>query len=106
MRIRMILTQCIWVLAVMLGIGTTGGTVRAAASPAPQDQTHDQTHDQAHDQDYSKNKNYQVGMNDGKDDKAHNEDPSRKRKFKKDDDQKPYETGYQLGHQGDQPDHR
>jgi hypothetical protein len=94
--------QCIWVLVVVLGIATSGGTVRAAASPAPQDQTHDQ----AHDQDYSKNKNYQLGMNDGKDDKAHKKDHSRNRKFKKDDDQKAYEAGYQLSHQGDQPDHR
>jgi hypothetical protein len=37
-------------------------------------------------------------MRDGKDDKAHNKDHSRKRKFKKDDDQKAYETGYQQGH--------
>jgi hypothetical protein len=97
MRIRMNVTQCIWVLAVVLGIGITGGTVRAAASPSSQDQTHDQ--------DYSKNKNYQVGMRDGKDDKAHNRDHSRKRNFKKDDDHKAYEAGYQVGHQGDQPDH-
>jgi len=102
MRIRINSTQCIWVLAVVLCVGATGGTVLSAASPAPQDQTHDQ----AHDQDYSKNKNYQVGMHDGKDDKAHNRDHSRNRKFKHDDDQKAYETGYQLGRQGDQPDHR
>ena len=44
-------------------------------------------------------------MRDGKDDKAHNKDHSRNRKFKKDDDQKAYEAGYQLGHQDDQPDH-
>jgi hypothetical protein len=85
------------VLAVVLGIGITGGAVRATASPSSQDQ--------AHDQDYSKNKNYQVGVRDGKDDKAHNKDHSRNRKFKKDDDQKAYEAGYQVGHQGDQPDH-
>lgn len=98
MRVRMNLRQCVWVLALALGTGITGGTIRAAASPLSQDQTHDQ----AHDQDYSKNKNYQVGMHDGKDDKAHNKDHSRKRKFKKDDDQKAYEAGYQQGHQGDQ----
>ena len=54
--------------------------------------------DKAQAQDYSKNKNYQVGTRDGKDDKAHNKDHSRKRKFKKDDDQKAYESGYQQGH--------
>jgi hypothetical protein len=37
-------------------------------------------------------------MRDGKDDKAHNKDHSRKRTFKKDDDQKAYESGYQQGH--------
>jgi hypothetical protein len=91
--------QCICVLAVVLGIGITGGTVWAAASP--QDQAH-----VSHDQDYSKNKNYQVGVRDGKDDKAHNKDHSKKRNFKKDEDQKAYESGYQQGHQSDQPDHR
>jgi hypothetical protein len=97
MRARTNLRRCMWVLAVVLGTGMTGGAVRATASPSSQDQ--------GHDQDYSKNKNYQVGMRDGKDDKAHNKDHSRNRKFKKDDDQKAYEAGYQLGHQDDQPDH-
>jgi len=80
----------VWVLAVALGMGITGVTLRAAASPFSQDQ--------AQSQDYSKNKNYRVGMRDGKDDKAHNKDHSRKRNFKKDDDQKAYEAGYQDGH--------
>ncbi len=87
---RMNLRPGVWVLAAALVIAITGDTVRATASPSSQD--HAQT------QDYSKNKNYQVGMRDGKDDKAHNKDHSRKRKFKKDDDQKAYETGYQQGH--------
>jgi ribosome modulation factor len=88
------LRQCVWVLAVVLGTGITVGTVRAAAPQSSQD--HAQT------QDYSKNKNYQVGMRDGKDDKAHNRDHSKKRNFKKDEDQRAYESGYQQGHQGDQ----
>jgi hypothetical protein len=58
--------------------------------------------DHAQNQDYSKNKNYQVGMRDGKDDKAHNRDHSRKRNFKKDEDQRAYESGYQQTHHGDQ----
>ena len=41
MRVRMNLRQCVWVLAVVLGTGITGGTVRAAASPSSQDQAHD-----------------------------------------------------------------
>jgi hypothetical protein len=86
------LRHCFWILALVLGIGITGGTVRAAA-PA---QDHAQT------QDYSKNKNYQVGMRDGKDDKAQSKDHSKKRNLKKDDDKKAYETGYQQGHQDDQ----
>jgi hypothetical protein len=73
-----------------LSIGITGGTLRGATPASSQDQ--------AQTQDYSKNKNYQVGMRDGKDDKTHNKDHSRKRKFKKDDDQKAYEFGYQQGH--------
>jgi hypothetical protein len=91
------LKQCVWIVAMTLGIGITGGTVRVAASPSPQEQR---------DQDYSKNKNYQVGMRDGRDDVAHNRDHSKKRKFKKDEDQKAYETGYQIVNQGNPQDHR
>ena len=97
MRVRMNLRQCVWVLAVALGTGVTGGTVRAAASPLSQDQ--------GHEQDYSKNKTYQQGMREGQDDRKHNKEHSKKRHFKKDEDQKAYESGYQQGHQGDQHDH-
>jgi hypothetical protein len=88
---RMNLKQSVWIAALSLGMCITG-TVGIMASPPPQEQ---------HEQDYSKNKNYQVGLRDGKDDQAHNKDHSRKRKFKKDDDRKAYESGYQQGHQGD-----
>jgi len=84
---RMNLKQCVWIGVLALGIGVTGGTVRMAASPQEQ-----------HDQDYSKNKNYQQGMRDGRGDFAHNRDHSKKRTFKKDEDQKAYEAGYQGGH--------
>src|ERR1035437_5779531 len=89
MRVQMNLKQCAWIVAMTLGIGITGGTARLAASPSPQEQ---------HDQDYSKNKNYQQGMRDGRDDTARNRDHSKKRNFKKDEDKKDYETGYQAGH--------
>jgi hypothetical protein len=49
-------------------------------------------------QDYSKNRNYQQGMREGKNDGAHHEDHSKKRHFKRDGDQKAYEAGYQKGH--------
>jgi hypothetical protein len=98
MRVRMNLKRCMWmVVMTTLGIGITGGTARIAASPSPQER---------HDQDYSKNKNYQVGMRDGRDDQTHNKDHSRKRKFKKDEDQRAYEAGYQEGHHGNPPDRR
>lgn len=84
------------VLAVALGTAITGGTARAAVSSFSQDQ--------GHDQDYSKNKNYQQGMRDGRDDRAHNRDHSKKRHFKTDEDRRAYEAGYQEGHQGDQHD--
>jgi hypothetical protein len=82
------LKQCVWIGVMTLGIGITGGTARMAAS-TPQEQ---------HEQDYSKNKNYQQGMRDGHDDFALNRDHSKKRHFKKDNDQKDYEAGYQGGH--------
>jgi len=89
--------QCVWIVAMSLCIGITGGAVRVAASPLPQEQ---------HDQDYSRNKNYKTGMRDGRDDTAHNRDHSKKRKFKKDGDRRAYEAGYEAGHQGGSRDHR
>jgi hypothetical protein len=91
------LKRCVWIVALTLGMGITGGTLRVAASPSAQDQ---------HDQDYSKNKNYQLGMRDGRDDGVHKRDHSRKRNFKKDQDQKDYETGYQAGHLNNSPDRK
>ena len=103
MKVGTNLRHGVWVLAVAfaLGIGITGGAARAASSWLPQDESHDR----AHDQDYSKNKNYQLGMRDGQGDRAHNRDHSKKRHFKKDDDQKAYEAGYEQGRHADQPDH-
>jgi hypothetical protein len=71
------------VLAVAAGLAVSG-----VASPLFQD----------HEPDYSKNKTYQQGMREGKDDKAHSRDHSKKRHFKKDEDQKAYEAGYQQGY--------
>jgi hypothetical protein len=81
-----------WALAVALGIGMSGVAVSAIGAPFVQD------HEQDHDRDYSKNKTYQQGMREGRNDQAHHRDHSKKRHFKKDDDQKAYEYGYQKGH--------
>jgi hypothetical protein len=89
---KMNLKHCVWVLAVAVGIGTSGGTVNAIGAPLFQDQG------QGHDKDYSKTKTYQQGVREGQDDHAHNRDHSKKRHFKKDEDQKAYEAGYQKGH--------
>jgi hypothetical protein len=92
------LSQFVWVLVVVLGSGIAGGMARAAAVP--------QDRDRSHDQDYSNNKMYHQGLREGRDDSAHNRDHYKKRHFKKDEDQKAYETGYQEGHRGgDQRDH-
>jgi hypothetical protein len=88
---KMNLKRGLWALAVAVGIGTSGGTVQAVGAPLFQDHAQDQ-------QDYSKNKTYQQGMREGKADHAHNRDHSKKRHFKKDEDQKAYEAGYQKGH--------
>ena|ERR1019366_3967246 len=85
------LKHSVWVLTVAVGISISGGTVNAVAAPFFQE----------HDQDYSKNKTYQQGVREGQDDHAHNQDHSKKRHFKKDEDQKTYEAGYQKGHGGD-----
>jgi len=85
---RMNFKHSVWVFAVAVGIGISGGTVQAVAAPFFQD----------HEPDYSKNKTYQQGVREGQDDYAHNRDHSKKRHFKKDEDQKAYEAGYQKGH--------
>jgi hypothetical protein len=82
---KMNLKHGAWVLALSMAIGTGGAAVQAVAAPFFQD----------HDQDYSKNKTYQQGMRDGKADHAANRDHSKKRNYKKDEDQKAYEAGYQ-----------
>lgn len=82
------LQQCAWILALAVGIGIGGSTVQAAGAPFFQDQGPD----------YSKNKKYQQGVHEGQVDHAHNQDHSKKRHFKKDEDQKAYEAGYQKGH--------
>ena len=52
---------------------------------------------QDYDPDYSHNKTYQQGVRLGQAYDAHNKDHSKKHHFKKDDDQKAYEAGYQKG---------
>jgi len=94
---RMSCKLYVWVLALVVAAGILGGTVRAVASPA--------MNGAGQDQDYSKNKNYQQGMREGKDDQARKRDHYKKHHFKKDEDQKAYEAGYQRGHGGDQPNH-
>jgi hypothetical protein len=69
-----------WVLAAAMTIGLSGVALQA---------------DDA--KDYSKTKQYQQGVREGKDDHARNKDHSRKRHFNKDEDQKAYEAGYQKG---------
>ena len=90
---RMKLKRYAWVLALVLAVGISGVTVRAVASPT--------MNGAGQDQDYSRNKNYQQGMRDGREDRAHNRDHYKKRHFKKDEDQKAYEAGYQRGRAGD-----
>ena len=84
------LKRCVWVLAISVGIGA--GTV-AIAAPSFQDKEQQQQHEQ----DYSKNKTYQQGLREGRNDHARNLDHSKKRQFKKDEDSKAYEAGYQKG---------
>ncbi len=83
---KITLKRCSPILAVIVGLGV-GGTivVPAVATPFFQDQ----------ERDYSKNRTYQQGVREGNDDRAHNRDHSKKRHFKKDEDQKAYEAGYQ-----------
>ncbi len=77
------------VIAVGLGIGISGGALQVVAAPFFQDQPAQP--------DYSKNAKYQQGVRDGQGDRANNQDHSKKRHYKKDEDQKAYEAGYQQG---------
>ena len=82
---KMNLKRYIGVLAVAVGIGIGGAAMQAVAAPFQ-------------DHDYSKTKTYQQGMREGKDDQARKLDHSKKHHFKKDEDQKAYEAGYQKGY--------
>jgi hypothetical protein len=75
------------VLTIAAGLAVGGAVAPAVAAPLFQD----------HEPDYSKNKTYKQGVREGKDDKARSRDHSKKRHFKKDEDQKAYEAGYQQG---------
>jgi len=68
-----------WILAAALGIGLGGFALADDAK------------------DYSKTKQYQQGVREGGYDHAHNLDHSKKRHFKKDEDNQAYEQGYQKG---------
>jgi hypothetical protein len=83
--------RSIWTLALAAGIGLGGGVTQAVAAPFFQQQ------DQAPAPDYSHNKTYQQGQREGQADRAKNLDHSKKRHFKKNDDQTAYEAGYQKG---------
>jgi hypothetical protein len=94
---RINVKRCVWIVTMSVAMTLTGGMAAVMAYPSPQEH---------HDQDYSKNKNYQLGMRDGRDDNAHQRDHFKKRKFKKDEDHKAYEAGYQEGHRDNPSDHR
>jgi hypothetical protein len=88
----------VWVLAVGVGIAISAGTVHSVAAPLLQDRDREQQQQQQqHEQDYSRNKNYQQGMREGKSDFAHHMDHSKKRHYKKQEDGRAYEAGYQKG---------
>jgi hypothetical protein len=80
----------VWVLAVILGTAITAGPLRAAAS-SPRNS-------EGQGQDYSKNKRYQQGVRDAKYDRAHHKNHSKRRHFKKAEDQRAYEAGYRQGY--------
>jgi hypothetical protein len=81
---KMNLRHGVWVAAVVAGLGIGGFALQAVAAPFQ-------------DQDYSKNKTYQQGLREGHADQVRKLDHSKKRHFKKDEDQKAYEAGYQKG---------
>ena len=95
------LTRVMGISVLALGFAVAGMPVRAAITAQDQDRTDQQRHDQ----DYSNNKNYQLGMKEGRDDRAHNRDHSKKQHFKKDEDQRAYDAGYQAGYGGDRDRH-
>jgi hypothetical protein len=88
--VQMSFKPYVWVLAVAVGTGITGGTVGAVASPA--------MNNQAHHEDHSKNKSYQQGLRGGLANPAHNRDQFRKWEPNKDGDQKAYgEVAWLVG---------
>jgi hypothetical protein len=84
------ITGVVWALALTTGIGIGASVSQAVATPLFQQE-------QRSEPDYSKNKTYQQGQREGHADRTKNRDHSKKRHFKKDDDQRAYEAGYQKG---------
>jgi hypothetical protein len=80
----------VWALALTIGVGIGASVSKAVATPLFQQE-------QRSEPDYSKDKTYQQGQRDGQADRKKNRDHSKKRRFKKDDDQRAYEAGYQKG---------
>jgi hypothetical protein len=78
------------VVALTIGIGIAVSVSQAVATPLFQQE-------QRSEPDYSKNKTYQQGQREGQADRTKNRDHSKKRHFKKDDDQRAYEAGYEKG---------
>jgi hypothetical protein len=106
MTLQQNLKKFVWVGAIAFGFGVAGGGARAIASPVPQEHHDDMDHHDAdRHEDYSKNRYYQQGMQDGRNDQMHNRDHYKRRRFKKDDDHSAYESGYQAGHGSGHDDH-
>ena len=85
---RMNLRHCSWVLAIAAGIGLSGGAVQAVAPRFSRTRARIIPRTKATSKVCAK-----AGA-----DHAHNLDHSKKRHFKKDEDQRAYEAGYQKGH--------
>lgn len=85
--------------ALTVGMAVTP-IVPVIAQPAPvQDRDHDRDdHDRDHDRDHNNqwanNKWYKMGLKDADDDHKHNRRDHHHRKFKRDEDRRAYEAGY------------
>ena len=86
-------------LAFMFGI--FGVPNFAAAFQSEQGLEHGRGHDKDRDddRDYSRNRNYQLGMNDGRDDAASHRDRRYHLRTNNDDDRRAYQAGYDQGYQ-------
>ena len=91
------LRQATWALSMAIALALFGAPNFADAFQSQEGLEHGRGHDQ--DRDYTRNRNYQLGLNDGREDGARNRDRRYRLRTNNDADRRAYQAGYDQGYQ-------